>query len=209
MINTRTRAVLAICVLAALGGCAGAASPAPRAASAPASTLSAAASSPPVSADTSPSPSPSPSVTVTQPTSTLPVLSGYSYVAAPVEFTAMRTAIGSLGVTSSVAATGVQDQNGNDVAVVVIVRYTAKLARALDVTAPAKVLDAGAAMAASLVSGKTSVKTVVDHGHPVRVLQTATLDVGLTYLKGGRLVMVFGGTPADVEAFMGAFLIAS
>ena len=198
MINPRTRAALAICVLVALGGCAGTASPAPRAGSAAASTLP-----PPASAE------PSPSRSVSQTTTALPVLSGYTYVAAPAEFTAMRTAIGSLGVTSSIAATGVQDQNGNDVAVVVIVRYTAKLARALDMAAPSKVLDAGAAMSTALLSGKTSVTTLVDHGHPVRVLQTSTLDVGLTYLKGGRLVLVFGGTPADVEAFIGAFLIAS
>ena len=203
MINPRTRAALAICVLVALGGCAGTASPAPRAGSAAASTLPPPASSPPASAE------PSPSRSVSQTTTALPVLSGYTYVAAPAEFTAMRTAIGSLGVTSSIAATGVQDQNGNDVAVVVIVRYTAKLARALDMAAPSKVLDAGAAMSTALLSGKTSVTTLVDHGHPVRVLQTSTLDVGLTYLKGGRLVLVFGGTPADVEAFIGAFLIAS
>jgi hypothetical protein len=133
---------------------------------------------------------------------------GYTYTTLPAQMKKMADAMDATGMVTSVVGRGVQDGSGTKVAAIMLMQYNPKLTVLIDKRPTSQILDGAAKGARAFTTDKTTVTAHVLSGSQVRLVQTASLSMLVSYKHGGLLIEVFGPSPASVLSFTGAYLRA-
>ncbi len=136
---------------------------------------------------------------------TLAPVSGYTYVAAPASFSSFLTSVKATGLISSAVLKGAKDKKDIQ-EVVLLAQYNAKMTKLTDKASQKTLLDGGVAGMKSSFGSKVKATDHVMVGTHVRELTVSGISIVLTYMKGGKLLEIFGPSSASTLNFAKLYL---
>ena len=142
-------------------------------------------------------------------TLTLPPVAGYHWTAAPKEFNSFQSSLTATGLVTAVLLKGASDKKNVVQYVAMEAQYKKSIAAATDKTPLKKLLDGGVRGIQAMVGSNTKATDYAIAGTHVREVTVNGISIVVTFLKGGKILEIFGPTAKGTLNFSKAFLLSA